>query len=213
MNNTLYIAIPLITGIICWIFGYLIGRLNPKPGDGNNHASLKADLAACRANANNLSDKIAALEHELYEIKTAKPAEKVSFSAAAPVAKKAQKTQKQPSKPAPKSTPKPAAKPSSSSFDAAKAKAAMGKKVNENDLKLVEGVGPKIADLFIADGIKTWQQLADSSVERCQKILTAAGDRYKMHNPGTWPRQAKMMAEGNWAELKAWTDKLDGGKE
>lgn len=204
MNNLLYIAIPLITGIICWILGYLIGRLNPKGGDGDNHASLKADLAACRSNAKNLSDKITGLEHELYEIKTAKPVEKVSFASATVAAKP------KPAKPKPAESP---TMPSSNSFDAAAAKAVFGKKVNENDLKLVEGIGPKIADLFIADGIKTWQQLADSSVEKCQEILTAAGDRYKIHNPGTWPRQAKMMADGKWKELKAWTDKLDGGKE
>lgn len=209
MNNLLYIAIPLITGIICWILGYLIGRLNPKSGVGDNHASLKADLAACRSNAKNLSDKITVLEHELYELKSAKPAEKVSL-ASANVAAKPKPAKKQTAKPKPAKSP---AKPSSKSFDAAAAKAVFGKKVNENDLKLVEGIGPKIADLFIADGIKTWQQLADTSVDKCQEILTAAGDRYKMHNPGTWPRQAKMMADGKWKELKAWTDKLDGGKE
>jgi len=33
-----------------------------------------------------------------------------------------------------------------------------------------------------------------------------------MHNPGTWPKQAEMAAEGKWDELKVWQDELDGGK-
>ncbi len=30
--------------------------------------------------------------------------------------------------------------------------------------------------------------------------------------PGTWPEQAKMAAEGKWDELKKWQDELNGGK-
>jgi hypothetical protein len=31
-------------------------------------------------------------------------------------------------------------------------------------------------------------------------------------NPGTWPKQAELAAEGKWDELKAWQEELDGGK-
>jgi len=41
--------------------------------------------------------------------------------------------------------------------------------------------------------------------------LESAGNRYKSHNPISWPKQAQMAAAGQWDELKAWQDELDGG--
>ncbi|MEZ4854436.1 hypothetical protein [Flavobacterium sp.] len=98
-------------------------------------------------------------------------------------------------------------------FNAAAAKSVFGKKINENDLKIVEGIGPKIEELFKTSGILSWKLLSETSVDRCQEILNKAGERFQMHNPGTWPRQAKLAYEGKWQELKDWQDVLDGGKE
>lgn len=97
-------------------------------------------------------------------------------------------------------------------FDASLAFATLGKKVKQDDLKIVEGIGPKIEELFHGAGIKTWKALGSISVEKCQQILDAAGERYVIHNPGTWPQQSQMAYEGKWSELKAWQDSLDGGK-
>jgi predicted flap endonuclease-1-like 5' DNA nuclease len=87
------------------------------------------------------------------------------------------------------------------------------KKWQQDDLKAVEGIGPKIAGLLEADGIKTWRALSEASVERIQKILDAAGPRYKLADPGTWPKQAGMAADGKWDELREYQDFLQGGKE
>ncbi len=81
-----------------------------------------------------------------------------------------------------------------------------------DDLKKVEGIGPKIAGLLNDSGILTFQNLADTDVEKLKDILKEAGSRYQMHDPGTWPAQAKLAAEGKWDELKKWQDELDGGK-
>lgn len=98
-------------------------------------------------------------------------------------------------------------------FDADAAKAAMGKKIKPDDLTMIEGIGPKIAEIFTNAGIATWAALAETEVERCKAILADAGDRYKMHDPNTWPRQAKLAAEGQWSELANWQEQLDGGRE
>lgn len=82
-----------------------------------------------------------------------------------------------------------------------------------DDLKIVEGIGPKIESLLNNAGILTFQQLAAASVERLTEILEAAGNRYKMHDPSTWARQAQLAFEGKWDELKEWQDTLKGGKE
>lgn len=88
------------------------------------------------------------------------------------------------------------------------------KKADKGDnLKMVEGVGPKIEGLLHEAGIVTFKDLSETSVERIQEILDEAGPRYKTHNPGTWPKQAEMAAEGKWDELKEWQDSLNGGVE
>lgn len=84
--------------------------------------------------------------------------------------------------------------------------------VSADDLKKIEGIGPKIADLLIADGITTFAQLASTEVEKIQAILDAAGPTYSAHNPGTWPKQADLAAKGDWDALKILQDELNGGK-
>ena len=82
---------------------------------------------------------------------------------------------------------------------------------NPNDLKVVEGIGPKIESLLKDGGINNWQELSDASVDRIQEILNAAGSRYKLANPRTWPQQAALAAAGDWAGLNALQEDLRGG--
>ncbi len=90
--------------------------------------------------------------------------------------------------------------------------AGLPKGVKQDDLKLIEGVGPKIAGLLAEGGLDTWAKVAASTPEAIKEILTAAGPRYATHNPGTWPKQAELAAAGKFDELKTWQDELDGGK-
>jgi len=82
-----------------------------------------------------------------------------------------------------------------------------------DDLRKIEGIGPKIAEIFNLAGISTFADLAATSVEKLSEILTDAGSKYASKNPGTWPEQAKLAAEGNWDELKDLQEKLKGGLE
>jgi large subunit ribosomal protein L27 len=81
-----------------------------------------------------------------------------------------------------------------------------------DDLKKVEGIGPKIEQLLHDKGILTFNDLAAASVDDVRAILAEAGPRYTIHDPGTWGKQAEMAAAGKWDELKAWQKELDGGK-
>lgn|SRR5690554_2996887 len=96
-------------------------------------------------------------------------------------------------------------------FDADAAKAVFGKKIKENDLTIIEGIGPKIQELFHNHDIKTWKALSECSVAKCQTILDSGGSRYKMHRPDTWPEQAKMAYHGKWNALLDWQQELHGG--
>lgn len=89
----------------------------------------------------------------------------------------------------------------------------MGYSTNPNDLKIVEGIGPKIEGLLHAAGVKTWSDLAGTSVDRLREILAEAGERYRLADPTTWPKQAELAAKGNWDELKEYQDFLSGGKD
>lgn len=80
------------------------------------------------------------------------------------------------------------------------------------DLQIVEGIGPKIESILKAAGINNRAELGAASVERLKEILTDAGDRYRLADPTTWPRQAQLAAEENWRALKEYQEFLDGGK-
>jgi len=95
---------------------------------------------------------------------------------------------------------------------AAAAAPALPKGVKQDDLKIIEGVGPKIAGLLAEGGFETWAKVAAATPEALKEILVAAGPRYQMHNPGSWPKQAGLAAAGKWDELNKLQDELDGGK-
>lgn len=105
-----------------------------------------------------------------------------------------------------------AASPEEIPFDRAAARAAFGKTIRQDDLKIVDGIGPKIESLFHNFDIKTWKALSDTSVARCQEVLDSGGDRYKVHDPASWPLQARMAYEGKWPELVRWQKKHGHGK-
>ena len=95
--------------------------------------------------------------------------------------------------------------------EAPKAKAT--KKVKAGDeLEKIEGIGPKIADLFRNAGIDTFQKLADTNVDTMKEILSNAGSNFASHDPSTWAEQSLLAATGKWDELKELQDKLNGGR-
>ncbi len=81
-----------------------------------------------------------------------------------------------------------------------------------DDLKKVEGIGPKIEELLHEAGIVTFADLSKADVAAVKEILHAAGSRYQMHDPTSWPLQAEMAANGEWDKLKEWQDNAKGGK-
>jgi len=93
------------------------------------------------------------------------------------------------------------------------AKKSPAKATKSDDLKKVEGIGPKIAEIFAKNGIDTFAKLAKASQKDLKAILEGAGSRYASKNPGSWPKQAKMAAEGEWDALKKWQDEVKGGIE
>ena len=84
---------------------------------------------------------------------------------------------------------------------------------DKDDLKKIEGVGPKIEGLLNEGGFYTFAQVAEGPVEKIQEILDAAGPRYRIHKPATWAKQAELARDGKWDELGVLQDQLKGGKD
>jgi predicted flap endonuclease-1-like 5' DNA nuclease len=181
------ILIPAVVGLISGILGYLLGSaFSKKGGDNSASLSLQSDLDACRANSKSLSARISGLEADLASANMQSFASSVATNTAGLA---------------------------SIPYDSGLAFSVLGKKFKQDDLKVVEGIGPKIEQLYHNAGIKTWLALSQTPVEKSQSILDAAGERYKIHNPSTWAKQAGFAHQGKWKELKDWQENLKGGKE
>lgn len=81
-----------------------------------------------------------------------------------------------------------------------------------DDLTKIEGIGKKIASLLNKEGINTFKLLSKCSIKKLQLILDTAGNKYNMHDPASWPKQAKLAASGDWEALKMMQDELIAGK-
>lgn len=79
---------------------------------------------------------------------------------------------------------------------------------NPKDLKVVDGVGPKIEKMLKDAGIVNWKVLAATGSEQLTDLLSAAGNRYRLTNAETWPRQAALAVAGNWQDLKDYQQEL-----
>ncbi len=81
-----------------------------------------------------------------------------------------------------------------------------------DDLKVIEGIGPKIEVLLNNSNIYTWKKLAKTGIGELKRILKAAGSKYQVHDPSSWPEQAALAASWNWTELEALQEELKGGR-
>ena len=81
--------------------------------------------------------------------------------------------------------------------------------VTMDDLKIVEGIGPKIELLLNKEGINTWKALAETNAVYLRQILADAGDGFHMHDPATWPEQAALAQTGRWEQLAGLQDALN----
>lgn len=79
-----------------------------------------------------------------------------------------------------------------------------------DDLKKIEGIGPKIASVLPEAGITTFAQLAAMQPDQIKHILRSAGVRIGYTE--TWPEQAALAAAEKWDELEELQDTLKGGR-
>ena len=113
--------------------------------------------------------------------------------AAKPVTKETPKTE---------ATPKPEAAPETQKEETPATEA--------DDLKKIEGIGPKIAEVLTEAGVTTYKQLSSMERDAIKAILDTVAT-LKSKEPKSWPQQAQLAADGKWDELKVLQDELMGG--
>lgn len=79
----------------------------------------------------------------------------------------------------------------------------------KQDLKVIEGIGPKIEKLLNKWGIYSYNDLEQSNINNIKAILEKAWNRYMMHNPSTWKKQAWIAGSWDFEKLKSYQDKLN----
>lgn len=82
-----------------------------------------------------------------------------------------------------------------------------------DDLKIIEGIGPKIEEILNKAGIHTYEQLTETPVLRMASYLKKAGPRYQLQDPSSWPEQAALAKQHKWEELERLKLKLISGRE
>jgi large subunit ribosomal protein L21 len=92
-------------------------------------------------------------------------------------------------------------------------KAKATKKAAGDDIVIIEGIGPKAAEVLIAAGFDTFAKIAAATAEELNAVLDASTARVHHLDTTTWPEQAQLAADGKMDELKELQDKLNAGRK
>lgn len=115
--------------------------------------------------------------------------------------------------PAPKPEPAATLAVSPKASDEAPRTAAAASEAASDDLRRIEGIGPKIAELLSDAGIRSFSELATADSARLKEILDSAGSRFRLADPESWPQQAALAARGDWEGLASLQGELKGGRK
>jgi predicted flap endonuclease-1-like 5' DNA nuclease len=82
--------------------------------------------------------------------------------------------------------------------------------VPADDLTIIEGIGPKIAAVLNAEGIASFEALANTGPDKLQEILDTQG--LHLADPSSWPEQARLAADGDQDGLRSLQGTLKAGR-
>ncbi|MBX3080087.1 MAG: 50S ribosomal protein L17 [Anaerolineae bacterium] len=84
---------------------------------------------------------------------------------------------------------------------------------SRDKLTRIEGIGPKVQQALYDAGITTFEQVANTSGEELTRIVKEEKKVNMVGDATTWPKQAKLIVDGDEAGLKEYQDRLVGGRE
>jgi len=84
--------------------------------------------------------------------------------------------------------------------------------VNDDELEVLEGVGPKFAAALRTAGIDTFAKLANSTESELRAAIESAGMSFAPSIP-TWARQAQYLVNGDWEGFQEYVRRLTAGRD
>lgn len=82
----------------------------------------------------------------------------------------------------------------------------------DDDLEIIEGIGPKVAEVLREAGVTSFLALAQLTPAQIKETLARGGPGFGLANPQTWGDQALLAANNRWASLAALQSALVGGR-
>ena len=87
-----------------------------------------------------------------------------------------------------------------------------GDDVAGDDLLQIEGIGPKINEILMAGGVRTFRRLAAMPEDRVRAIVTSGGVSF-FPSANTWAAQAALLRDGDEAGFQALVERLVAGRD
>lgn len=195
------IAGPIIAGVVGILIGYFIGYASKKAPNHKNeieawenkYNAKCRDLDSSLERRRILDDKVSHLQTQLSNVESELASSQSKLNAVQNIAGGATSTTTTNTN-------------ETRYYDADHVRTVYGKPVVENDLTIIDGIDVEIASLLKDRGIDTWRELGNTSAERCREIVLDSGRSPEVHQPSTWPEQARMARENKWTELKNWQE-------
>jgi predicted flap endonuclease-1-like 5' DNA nuclease len=109
-----------------------------------------------------------------------------------------------------KETTKKVQKPIQEAKEVVKKEVSVSKKILINDLSIIEGIGPKIANILFDKNVKNFKTLIATPVENIKIWLKE--NKLPFIDPTTWAEQAQLVDAGKMVEFEALKKVLKNGK-
>lgn len=82
-----------------------------------------------------------------------------------------------------------------------------------DDLLIIEGIGPKSKDALNKAGITSFEQIANLTPDDLYRIIKIEGGVNLVSDTKTWPKQARLLADGKIKEFEEYVKYLVGSRD
>ena len=82
-----------------------------------------------------------------------------------------------------------------------------------DDLLIIEGIGPKSKEALYKAGITSFEQIANLSPDDLYRIIKIEGGVNLVSDTKTWPKQARLLADGKIKEFEEYVKVLVNSRD
>ncbi|MBI1279079.1 MAG: hypothetical protein GC179_13205 [Anaerolineaceae bacterium] len=82
-----------------------------------------------------------------------------------------------------------------------------------DDLLIIEGIGPKSKEALYKGGITSFEQIANLTADDLYRIVKIEGGVNLVSDTKTWPKQARLLADGKIKEFEEYVKYLVSSRD